>query len=448
MGLRRRILFNNLATLAIAAGGMLLGLAAGNLLWRNAQARVEVIEGELKVIDDLNLRIPQAMPADNHYQPFETLAQTDNNLANDSKTLRQFVSHLERLASRQGESGMAPDMAPVMANLITQCRSLLGILAQVDSRLNRSGNDPAIKMQAVNSLVQSDTIVEQACIGELEKLRARLTTDLAKVRGAEERAELLELLIPLCSTIVATGLALWFALRTSRAILRPIDLLNQRIGELRSTGNLQLQPLEQGCVPHEIRALNENFNGLIQWLSEVLAQLEKLSLTDSLTQVGNRRCFDQLLYAEVARHRREGASMALLLLDLDHFKAYNDCYGHPAGDRCLIAVAALLKDLFRRSGDQVCRIGGEEFAVILPGTNKKEAECLAGRIVAATVELNLEHRDNPPIGRVSVSVGVSSGRPSESLTGSWLLQAADQALYRCKGELGRNTMACAPSHDS
>ena len=111
-------------------------------------------------------------------------------------------------------------------------------------------------------------------------------------------------------------------------------------------------------------------------------------------------------------------------------------------------MAALLKDLFRRSGDQVCRIGGEEFAVILPGTSEKEAECLASRVVAATVELNLEHRANPPIGLVSVSVGVSSGRPSESLTGSWLLQAADQALYRCKGELGRNTVACAPSHDS
>ena len=447
MGLRRRILFNNLATLAIAAGGMLLGLAVGHLLWRNAQARVEVIEGELKVIDDLNLRIPEAMLADNHYQPLETVAQIDTNLTNDSKSLKQFISHLERLASSQGDSGLAPDMAPVMANLISQCRSLLAILEQVDARLNRSGNDPAIKMQAVNSLLQSDTIVEQACIGELETLRARLTTDLAKVRGAEESAEILELLIPLTTTLLATGLALWFSLRTSRLILQPIDLLNQRIGELRSTGNLQLQPLEQGCIPHEIRTLNENFNGLIQWLSEVLAQLEKLSLTDSLTQVGNRRCFDQLLYSEVARHRREGTSMALLLLDLDHFKAYNDCYGHPAGDRCLITVAALLKDLFRRSGDQVCRIGGEEFAVILPGTSEKEAECLAGRVVAATVELNLEHRANPPIGRVSVSVGVSSGQPSESLTGSWLLQAADQALYRCKGELGRNTVACAPSHD-
>jgi diguanylate cyclase (GGDEF)-like protein len=440
-------LFNNLATLAIAAGGMLLGLAVGHLLWRNAQARVEVIEGELKVIDDLNLRIPEAMLADNHYQPLETVAQIDTNLTNDSKSLKQFISHLERLASSQGDSGLAPDMAPVMANLISQCRSLLAILEQVDARLNRSGNDPAIKMQAVNSLLQSDTIVEQACIGELETLRARLTTDLAKVRGAEESAEILELLIPLTTTLLATGLALWFSLRTSRLILQPIDLLNQRIGELRSTGNLQLQPLEQGCIPHEIRTLNENFNGLIQWLSEVLAQLEKLSLTDSLTQVGNRRCFDQLLYSEVARHRREGTSMALLLLDLDHFKAYNDCYGHPAGDRCLITVAALLKDLFRRSGDQVCRIGGEEFAVILPGTSEKEAECLAGRVVAATVELNLEHRANPPIGRVSVSVGVSSGQPSESLTGSWLLQAADQALYRCKGELGRNTVACAPSHD-
>ena len=447
MGLRRRILFNNLATLAIAASGMLLGLAAGNLLWRNAQARVEVIEGELKVIDDLNLRFLQAMPTDNRYQPFGTLAQIADNLEKDSKALKQFVSHLERLASRQGESELTPDMAPAMANLTTQSRSLLETMERVDSRLDRSGNDPAIRMQAVQGLVQSDAMVERACIKELKKLRARLSADLAKVRTSEERAELLEMLIPLTFTLLATGLALLFAWRTSRSILRPIDLLNQRIGELRSTGNLQLQPLEQGSIPHEIRALNENFNGLIQWLSEVLAQLEKLSLTDPLTQVGNRRCFDQLLYAEVSRHRREGSSMALLLLDLDHFKAYNDCYGHPAGDRCLIAVAALLKDLFRRSGDQVCRIGGEEFAVILPGTNKKEAECLGGRIVAATLELNLEHRDNPPIGRVSVSVGVSSGRPSESLTGSWLLQAADQALYRCKGELGRNTMACAPSHD-
>jgi diguanylate cyclase (GGDEF)-like protein len=441
-------LFNNLATLAIAASGMLLGLAAGNLLWRNAQARVEVIEGELKIIDDLNIRFIKAMPADNSYQPFGTLAQIADNLEKDSKALKQFVSHLERLALRQGESESTPDMAPAMANLTTQSRSLLETMEQVDSRLDRSGNDPIIKMQAVQGLVQSDANVEQACIKELKTLRARLTADLARVRSAEKRAELLELLIPLTFTLLATGLALLFAWRTSRAILRPIDLLNQRIGELRSTGNLQLQPLEHGSIPHEIRTLNENFNGLIQWLSEVLAQLEKLSLTDSLTQVGNRRCFDQLLYAEVARHRREGASMALLLLDLDHFKAYNDCYGHPAGDRCLITVAALLKDLFRRSGDQVCRIGGEEFAVILPGTSEKEAECLASRVVAATVELNLEHRANPPIGLVSVSVGVSSGRPSESLTGSWLLQAADQALYRCKGELGRNTVACAPSHDS
>lgn len=448
MGLRRRILFNNLATLAIAATGMVLGLAAGNLVWRNAQARVEVIEGELKLIDDLNIRFIKAMPADNSYQPFATLAQIADNLEKDSKALKQFVSHLERLALRQGESESTPDMAPAMANLTTQSRSLLETMEQVDSRLDRSGNDPTIKMQAVQGLVQSDANVEQACIKELKTLRARLTADLARVRSAEKRAELLELLIPLTFTLLATGLALLFAWRTSRSILRPIDLLNQRIGELRNTGNLDLQPLEQGSIPQEIRALNENFNGLIQWLSEVLAQLEKLSLTDSLTQVGNRRFFDQLLYAEVSRHRREGASMALLLLDLDHFKAYNDCYGHPAGDRCLVAVAALLKDLFRRSGDQVCRIGGEEFAVILPGTSRKEAECLAGRIVAATVELNLEHRANPPIGRVSVSVGVSSGQPSESLTGSWLLQAADQALYRCKGELGRNTVACAPSDDS
>ena len=449
MGLRRRIFLNNFATLAIATSGMLLGLAAANSLWRDAHIRVRVIEAELQIIDNLKIRAAQAMPKPGHYQPRDNIIPIKERLNNDSRLIQQFILQLEPESSQQGGADLTPDIATVMANLSTASRSVRTILEQSKTKLDRAGEDPASQDQVIKSLITSDAIIQmQSRIEDLEQVRGRLAIDLARSQGAEERGELLEVGVPLASSLLATALALLFAWGTSRSILRPIDRLNQRIEELRRTGNLHLQPLDQGGVPDEIRALNENFNGLIQRLSEVLEQLEQLSLTDPLTQVGNRRCFDQVLEAEVSRHRRKGVAMALLLLDLDHFKDYNDYYGHPAGDRCLIAVANLLKELFRRSGERICRIGGEEFAVILPNTGPQKAESLARRIVAATEDLNLDHRANPPFDRVSVSVGVSSGRPSENLTGSWLLQAADQALYRCKGELGRNTVASAPPHPS
>lgn len=448
MGLRRRIFLNHLVTLAIAASGTLIGLGIGNVMWHTTQTKVQGIERELQQIDDLNIRILQALPARNHYLNTEKIAHIEGHLELDSQVMRQFITQLERLQSAGGSKAPAPELKLFLDGLIKSSRSLLQILDQSQGRLRSSIDDPAVRKQTIADLVHSDPInALQASSDQLDQLRARLNIELAAGRAAEERAEALELLLPILSTLTAAGLGLMFAWRTSGAILRPIDRLNRRIAELRSSGNLDLHPLQQGAVPREIRDLTENFNGLILRLREVLGQLEILSLTDPLTQVGNRRCFDQVLHNEVARHRRDGEPLALLLLDLDHFKAYNDGYGHPAGDQCLIIVADLLKDLFRRSADRICRIGGEEFAVILPRTAQPEAQLLATRIVEATLQLGLEHRDNPPFGCVTVSVGVSSGRPSESLTGSWLLQAADQALYRCKGELGRNVVACAPPHD-
>jgi len=447
MGLRRRIFVNHLATLAIATTGTLLGLWAGNQLWRNSHVRVQVIERELQVIDDLNIRILQALPARNHYQA-STKISLIQELEMDRQVMKQFIIHLEGIQALEGKAALAPELKHVLAVLIQNSQALIQGLDESKARLLASSKDPDAQRQIINDLIQANAITRlQNAINQLEQLRSRLSGELESAQEAEERSEALELLIPILSSLMAAGLGLLLAWRTSGLILRPIDRLNRRIAELRASGKLDLQPLEQKNVPAEIRSLNDNFNRLIQRLGDVHAQLEQLSLTDPLTQVGNRRCFDRMLHAEVARHRREGASMALLMLDLDRFKPYNDCYGHPAGDQCLIAVADVLKHLFRRSGDCICRIGGEEFAVVLPRTAIHEAEELALRIVKTTAALNLEHRANPPIGRVSVSVGVSCGRPSESLTGSWLLQAADQALYRCKGELGRNTVACAPAQE-
>ena len=448
MGLRRRIFLNHLATLTIVSLGTLVGLVVGNHIWKASHGRVQTIQNEIQVIDDLNIRILQALPARNHYAHTDSPNHILEHIEKDSQVINQFTAQVDRIQAALNRKDQSGDLESVLQDLIQQTIAVRADLDQARTRMVSSNADPHQAVQIINELLHSETISKMETFSQqLDQQRNRLSLELETSRVAEERGETLEVLVPVFSTLLASLSGILFAWRTSGLILRPIDRLNQRIAELRSSGNLDLQPLQQGQVPREILELTENFNGLIQRLREVLAQLESLSLTDSLTQVGNRRCFDHGLQREVSRHRREGESLALLLLDLDHFKAYNDRYGHPAGDQCLIAVADLLKKLFNRGTDQICRIGGEEFAVILPTTSEQEAQQQAQRIIDSTTLLALEHRHNPPFGRVTVSVGVSSGRPSESLTGSWLLQAADQALYRCKGELGRNVVACAPPHD-
>jgi diguanylate cyclase (GGDEF)-like protein len=221
----------------------------------------------------------------------------------------------------------------------------------------------------------------------LIQMRDARFANLGEAREHEERAEGLQVAIPLLATLLASTVGVVLAWRTSRTMLRPLNRLNSRIQELRASGNLEAKPLEQENLPEQIQALTENFNGLVQRLRDVLGQQEALSLTDPLTQVGNRRRFDHALAAEIGRHRRQDKELALLLLDLDHFKPYNDLYGHPQGDRCLIQLAQALSCLFRRPGELICRIGGEEFAVLLPETGRQEALRQAQRILTAVEQL-------------------------------------------------------------
>ncbi len=165
--------------------------------------------------------------------------------------------------------------------------------------------------------------------------------------------------------------------------------------------------------------------------------LEKLALTDALTGLANRRAFGEALEAELARVRRHGRPASLLFLDLDHFKGVNDAHGHPVGDEVLAGFSQVLKRGSRR-GDLAARIGGEEFAILLPATSRVPAALVAERVRRAT--------EGRPLGRsvpvpVTVSVGVVS---TEDLPAppdaAELLRRADAALYRAKAE-GRNRVA-------
>jgi len=171
-------------------------------------------------------------------------------------------------------------------------------------------------------------------------------------------------------------------------------------------------------------------------LQSAYRAMESLVVVDALTGISNRRRFDEVLANEWRRALREGDKLSLLLIDADHFKRYNDTYGHVRGDSCLKHIAEAALDVVLRPGDLVARYGGEEFAVVLPGTDETGAQAVAEDICQAIRNRRLPHEGNTP-GIVTVSVGCATIIPQRGKTSQDLIEAADQALYRAKGR-GRN----------
>ena len=161
-------------------------------------------------------------------------------------------------------------------------------------------------------------------------------------------------------------------------------------------------------------------------------QLTRLSTTDSLTEVGNRRMFDQTLTTEWARASRRGEPVGLLMIDIDHFKEYNDHYGHPAGDVCLRQVARMVGQAMRRGGELVARYGGEEFALLLPGADLDETRRAAERCAQIVAEAKIEHRASATSAWLTISIGVASQVAATGTECAVLVEIADAALYRAK----------------
>jgi len=184
------------------------------------------------------------------------------------------------------------------------------------------------------------------------------------------------------------------------------------------------------------RELESLVEARTQALKEVNDKLEALSNTDGLTGIANRRYFDQMLQQEWNRALRANAPLSLVMLDVDHFKQYNDLNGHLAGDACLQALAKCLKQTARRASEFVARFGGEEFVVLLPETNGHDAMEIAKRIQHEVWALALPHKDTLPE-IVTVSLGVASVTPSKDRKPEELVRKADLALYRAKNS-GRN----------
>lgn len=187
---------------------------------------------------------------------------------------------------------------------------------------------------------------------------------------------------------------------------------------------------------HESEQLRQKLFSSIQESQE----LEQMVRLDQLTKIANRRLFEEELEKEWRRAKRDEDTLSIITADIDHFKEYNDHYGHPAGDKCLFEVAQTMKGALYRPGDVVARIGGEEFAFLLPGTTLSGAESVAELMRERILELNLPHEGSPTTGQVTLSFGVASSDHASVSSPADLLRASDVALYDAKRH-GRNQVA-------
>jgi diguanylate cyclase (GGDEF)-like protein len=193
-------------------------------------------------------------------------------------------------------------------------------------------------------------------------------------------------------------------------------------------------------MEHRVRAQNRLFHAQAS-LVAANRRLELLAREDGLTGLANRRQFDLTLDTEFARAKRNGTSIALLMMDVDHFKHFNDRYGHLAGDDCLKCIAGVIRSGISRETDLAARYGGEEFAAILPDTDMAGALAVADAIRAAAVQANIEHALSS-WGRVTLSIGVAAWVPPAGASPAMLISGADKALYRAK-DSGRNVTVSA-----
>jgi diguanylate cyclase (GGDEF)-like protein len=178
-------------------------------------------------------------------------------------------------------------------------------------------------------------------------------------------------------------------------------------------------------------------------LTEANHQLEALASQDGLTGLANRRHFDQYLAAQWQYCLLQKIPLALILIDVDFFKDYNDAYGHLLGDDCLKQVATIIKSRSRVKTDLVARYGGEEFVIVLPSTTSGEAAQLAERVQEAIAAQNIPHRQSAVADYVTLSMGLTSLIPRQTETVANMIQTADLALYQAKTR-GRNRIVCHP----
>ena len=207
------------------------------------------------------------------------------------------------------------------------------------------------------------------------------------------------------------------------------------------------KPVSEAVLSAKIRAMQRiiqmrtSLVVLARELDTANQELKRISASDGLTGIANRRFFDDYLSREWRRARRGSGEISLLMCDVDQFKIFNDTYGHQSGDDCLRQIAHTLRNTMERASDIAARYGGEEFAIVLPDTPLEGARIVAERVRLAVHNLKLTHSGSPYL-HITISIGLATLSPADSEGGQQaLIEGADRALYRAKSA-GRNIVCC------
>jgi diguanylate cyclase (GGDEF)-like protein/PAS domain S-box-containing protein len=198
---------------------------------------------------------------------------------------------------------------------------------------------------------------------------------------------------------------------------------------------------ESKKLENELKEHRDHLNSLVEQRTEELSlvneKLRELANLDSLTNLPNRRFFDETLQKEIQRATRHKHPLSLLMCDIDFFKQYNDTYGHVTGDDCLVSVAECLTDSFKRASDFPARYGGEEFSVILPHTDDEDAFSLCETFMQNLKMMAIPHSSSDISDYLTMSIGLVTFEPNLEIDANAIIKAADEALYKAKRN-GRN----------
>ena len=340
--------------------------------------------------------------------------------------LEQIDAAFDRLAA-------AAALIPECEVPVTAAREAWGLTADLARSLLRGGGGMGRDIEAFeHTMGQSARLIEE-CLHQIrlwnERTHQRALTALGHADEIALGAFLLSALLMVLGVIVI-----------NRALVESIDKLVS--GAMRISAGEREQPIEVS-VPPELANVAGAFNAMTKKIVEQEEALSLAARTDGLTGLLNRREFDAVLAQEVVRTDRFGTTFGLILMDIDHFKVFNDSFGHPGGDAALRTVARLLQGTARAS-DRVCRIGGEEFAMILPGGNAQTVQDTAERVRAVIAAQRIDLPDGRQTD-VTASFGTAVF-PAGGVTAQDLFDAADKALYSAKSK-GRNlVIAAIPPH--
>ncbi|MBY4677041.1 diguanylate cyclase domain-containing protein [Marinobacterium arenosum] len=238
------------------------------------------------------------------------------------------------------------------------------------------------------------------------------------------------------------GYQLFGLLQQDQALRQvPVIFLTGRDGEADERRGLEMGAVDYWTKPVSIDIARIRARNHLE-LKRHRDLLAKLAITDSLCDIANRRGFEDYLAREWHRAARTGRPVSLLMIDIDYFKAFNDHYGHPAGDQCLRQVAALIDKTLSRPADLAARYGGEEFVCVLPETPEAGARVLAQKLRQAVADSGMVHGHSPLGNRLTISLGAATLQPDEAGDPAELVELADQALYDAKNG-GRDRVVVA-----